>query len=191
MFWAPPCCNYSDPWPDPGPVCGDMKVASCPAGESCGSYSSIELRYRDCINYKSSALYVSGPRTTEFLRLLCPGSEPKKPGDACQDNDDCRPAAETVSEALACDATTKQCAVTPRPAAPADYQQPCDLPSGFTPGVGEQINQVTVGTATVLCHTWRSMTAGEVHQPGANHRLRLRRRLPGRQRLPLRLDEQG
>jgi hypothetical protein len=156
LTWAAPCCNYDDPWPMSGPVCGDLLVTSCPAGETCIT-GSVDARYKDCVYQASygNKDYLPGPATTEFLRLLCSGSQPKKAGDSCTSDSDCRPAAASVTSALACDTASKQCALAPRPSAPAGYMQPC-VPSGQTP-FSELVYELP---SKELCHATGPASAG-------------------------------
>jgi hypothetical protein len=116
-----PCCHYGDPWPTGGPTCGYARVA-CDGDCLFARPFSAPARYQGCL--KCAAPETA---TAELLGLYCPRGVAKEAGAPCEDDDDCRPAADGLSR-LSCDAAgTHTCVDGPRPEAPADYGASCGL----------------------------------------------------------------
>jgi hypothetical protein len=141
------CCQYGDPWPDPGPACSI-------AGHECGG-ACIEPdpRYAACTQLLGTTADCSGA-DCEHLLLFCPEGAAKVVGASCASDADCRPAADGIAR-LRCDVGgTATCVVDGRPAPGAEYGMDCGFTDADFPGFeGERV--VEFG-ACPLCQVARS-----------------------------------
>ena len=153
LFRAPvPCCQDSDFEGLTRPICaspGDPMLCS----DGC---SAPDPRYAACL----------GPnRATAFeahQRLLCKEVAPRNVGDPCSEDEDCRPAMESIEGKLVCDDETRQCVEQPRAIAPDHYGDVCDeLPVGYA---GENVTPVAAPSGCTHCYWYKSYELSCVRQ---------------------------
>lgn len=144
---AYPCCRIGEPWPFEGPTCGAGDVLTCTAG--CGtSMWQVDSRYAYCL--QSMRLDVS---PLAMVRLLCAEGAPHVSGDPCLTDDDCRPAAASVTGGLSCDVRSGTCTDVSRPAAPPEFGASCGLMPSDVPT--DPDDRVVAGKTCSYCHVVR------------------------------------
>jgi hypothetical protein len=136
------CCTFQDPWPDPGPECS---VSSYPCKD--GACGVPDPRYRVCVEELNRSVPCLGE--CEQLRLYCTlEGAAKSAGAVCENDLDCRPAAEGVAR-LRCEHSS--CVDDVRPAPPTDYGDGCGLPDDFLGG--NFVGEGAVHTTAARCST--------------------------------------
>ena len=122
------CCQFSDPWPGPGPECA-ASAYHCQGGDTC---VEPDPRYQACLRVLGTSTEPCFAADCEPLRLYCPEGAVKQPGAPCSSDGDCRPAAEGVAR-LRCDGASTTCVLDTRPLPPAGYGASCGLEPGDVP----------------------------------------------------------
>lgn len=120
-----PCCGFGAWDPDSGsPPCGVWSF-QCASG-MCGT---PDPRYAACLSGLGAKSACQNVSQCEHITLSCAEGLPKAIGEACDGDEDCRPAADGISR-LRCDKTLQPpaCVEDSRPPAPGNYGADC----GFT-----------------------------------------------------------
>jgi len=144
-----PCCRSSDPWPGDGPICSSIVLYEC---EGFCVYTDERLDL--CMYVGNSFMpprYFEFP--SEFLKVFCEEGRPHAPGDSCENDDDCRPAAHGEGR-LRCDSESGRCIVADPVLPPEGFGGNCGL-SGDDPSLRYAV--VKFAPNCEICHVGNNL----------------------------------